>query len=256
MKQRESGRGKSQAESGGIDRLSIRERPESIPIMHQNWGKLLFMHWPIEAGALRPLIPGQLTIDTFEGTAWIAIAPFTMWGVRPSFTPPVPFLSEFHETNVRTYVHLDGVPGVWFFSLDASSSLAVLGARTFYHLPYFNAEIELEEETGTIDYRLSRTDEPRAHLEASWTIGEPLPESEPGSLEFFLTERYCLYAADSSHRIYRSRIHHAPWPLQQAELNSLDSTMIESQGLPTPAGEPLLHYAEALAVDIWPLEKV
>jgi hypothetical protein len=179
-----------------------------------------------------------------------------MWGVRPVFTPPVPFLSELHETNVRTYVHLDGVPGVWFFSLDANSALAVTGARTLYHLPYFNAEIELEEEDGTIDYRLSRRDEPRAELEARWTIGEALPESEPGSLAFFLTERYCLYSEDSSEQLYRARIHHAPWPLQEASLESLRSTMIESQGLPTPEGDPLLHYAEALAVDIWPLQKV
>jgi uncharacterized protein len=256
MKKRESGKSKSKAQPDDIDRLSIRERPDSLPIMRQNWGKLLFMHWPIKAEVLRPLIPKRLTIDTFEGTAWIAITPFTMWGVRPSFTPPIPFLSELHETNVRTYVHLKGVPGVWFFSLDANSTVAVLAARALYHLPYFNAEIELDEEDGQIDYSLSRTDEPHAELEASWTIGEPLPESEPGSLAFFLTERYCLYSADGSRRLYRSRIHHAPWPLQEAELNSLDSTMIESLGLPTPKGEPLLHYAEALAVDIWPLEKV
>ncbi|MBA3766967.1 MAG: DUF2071 domain-containing protein [Acidobacteria bacterium] len=227
-----------------------------MPIMHQNWGKLLFMHWPIEAELLRPLIPERLTIDTFEGEAWIAIAPFTMWGVRPVFTPPVPFLSRLHETNVRTYVLLDGVPGVWFFSLDANSSLAVMGARTLFHLPYFNAEIKLEEEDGVIDYALTRTDEPRAELEANWTIGETLPESEPDSLAFFLTERYCLYAANSSEQLYRCRIHHAPWPLQEAELNSLRSTMIESHALPTPEGEPLLHYAEALAVDIWPLQRV
>jgi uncharacterized protein YqjF (DUF2071 family) len=258
MKKRESrqAKSKSEAEPDGVDRLSILERPDAIPIMHQNWGKLLFMHWPIEAEALRPLIPERLTIDTFEGEAWIAVTPFTMWGVRPVFTPPVPFLSELHETNVRTYVHLDGVPGVWFFSLDANSVLAVTGARALYHLPYFNAEIELEETDATIDYTLRRSEEPRAELEASWSIGEPLPESEPGSLEFFLTERYCLYSEDSNEQLYRARIHHAPWPLRAAELNSLRSTMIESQGLPTPLGSPLLHYAEALAVDIWPIAKV
>lgn len=239
-----------------VDRLSIRERPDSLPIMHQNWGKLLFIHWPIEQEALRPLIPKRLTIDTFEGEAWIAITPFTMWGVRPTFTPPVPFLSQLHETNVRTYVHLDGVPGVWFFSLDANSTLAVMGARTLFHLPYYNAEIELDETDGVIDYSLSRTDEPHAELETSWAKGEPLPEAEHGSLAFFLTERYCLYAEDSSGQLYRSRIHHAPWPLQEAKLLALRSTMIESQGLPAPEGEPLLHYAEELAVDIWPIEKV
>jgi len=148
------------------------------------------------------------------------------------------------------------VPGVWFFSLDANSSLVVMGARTLFHLPYFNAEIKLKEADGVIDYSLKRTDEPHAELETSWAIGEALPRSEPGSLAFFLTERYCLYAADSSERLYRSRIYHAPWPLQEAELIALRSTMIESHALPTPEGEPLLHYAEKLAVEIWPLERV
>ncbi|HEY0384863.1 MAG TPA: DUF2071 domain-containing protein, partial [Pyrinomonadaceae bacterium] len=123
------------------DRLALRERPAGWPLGQMNWGKLLFMHWPIEARLLRPLIPQRLVIDTFDGSAWIGVVPFTMWGVRPTFVPPVPGLSQFHELNVRTYVHLDGVPGVWFHSLDAASRLAVWGARTFFHLPYFNARM-------------------------------------------------------------------------------------------------------------------
>lgn len=244
---------------GGVKervRLAMRERPEGIAVGQMNWGKLLFMHWPIEAKALRPLIPKRLTIDTFDGTAWIGVVPFTMWGVRPSFIPPVPGLSEFHELNVRTYVHLDGVPGVWFHSLDAASQLAVWGARTFFHLPYFNAEMHLKQEGDTIIYASERTedDAPPARFQATWKIGAPLPASEPGSLEFFLTERYCLYAAEDE-KIYRLRIHHPPWPLQRAKLSSYASTMIESHNLPTPEGEPLLHYAEALHVEAWPLER-
>ncbi|HEX8494760.1 MAG TPA: DUF2071 domain-containing protein [Pyrinomonadaceae bacterium] len=238
------------------DRLLMRERPDGLPIGQMNWGKLLFMHWPIAAQALRPLIPKGLTIDTFDGKAWIGVVPFTMWGVRPTFMPPVPGLSEFHELNVRTYVHLDGVPGVWFHSLDAASQLAVWGARTFFHLPYFHAEMSLEQEDDTIIYNSDRTEEDAlaAQLQATWKIGERLPESEPGSLEFFLTERYCLYAADGE-KLYQLRINHPPWPLQQAELSSYESTMIESHGLPTPKGEPLLHYAEELHVEAWPLER-
>ena len=225
--------------------------------MRHNWGKLLFMHWPIPAAALRPLIPESLTIDTYDGAAWIGITPFTLWGVRLSFTPPVPFLSEFHELNVRTYVHLDGVPGVWFFSLNANSAAAVWGARTFYHLPYFNADISLEQQRETIFYDLSRADEAGTvgEFHATWRIGEPLPDAEPGSLEFFLVERYCLYSFNDGNT-YRSRIHHRPWPLQAAELVSFDSTMIAADGLPTPAGAPLIHYAEALEVDVFPLERV
>lgn len=244
---------------GGVKervRVAMRERPEGLAVGQMNWGKLLFMHWPIDAKVLRPLIPKRLTIDTFDDTAWIGVVPFTMWGVRPSFIPPVPGLSEFHELNVRTYVHLDGVPGVWFHSLDAASQLAVWGARTFFHLPYFYADMHLEQEGDTIIYASERTedDAPAANFKATWKIGAPLPQSEPGSLDFFLTERYCLYAAEDE-KIYRLRIHHPPWPLQQAKLSSYDSTMIESHNLPTSQTEPLLHYAEALHVEAWPLER-
>jgi uncharacterized protein YqjF (DUF2071 family) len=242
-----------------IERLAVRERPEGQPIMHQDWGKLLFMHWRIPVESLRPLIPERLTIDTFDGSAWIGVTPFTMWDIRafPPYLPPVPGLSSMHELNVRTYVHLDGVPGVWFFSLDANSSVAVITARTFFHLPYFNAEMELEERGKTIVYSSSRTegDAPAAKFNATWKKGETLPYSHPGSLEFFLTERYCLYSARKQ-KLYRCRIFHQLWPLQKAELSALNSTMIESHGLLTPKDEPLLHYAEEVNVDIWPLAEV
>jgi uncharacterized protein YqjF (DUF2071 family) len=249
--------------------------------MYQSWGKLLFMHWPIDAEILRPLIPAQLSIDTFAGQAWIGVVPFTMWGIRASFLPSIPGTSAFHELNVRTYVHYQGVPGVWFFSLDAASSLAVWGARTFYHLPYFNATMGLAQNQNAIDYSSVRSDAgtyahffaangegfsarldsaqfqnlPQAKLEMSWNMGERLPTAEPGSIEFFLTERYCLYSYDRG-AVYRSRIFHHPWPLQTASTNSCESTMIESLGIAQPRGEPLLHYAESISVDIWPLQRV
>ena len=139
-----------------IDRLSIRSQPRGWPLMHQTWGKLLFMHWPISAELLRPLIPQELEIDTFDDKAWIGVVPFTMWGIRASFLPSIPGTSAFHELNVRTYVHYQGVPGVWFFSLDAASRLAVWGARRFYHLPYFNAEMDLRQNGNTIEYSSQR----------------------------------------------------------------------------------------------------
>jgi uncharacterized protein YqjF (DUF2071 family) len=243
-----------------LDRLAARARPKGQPVMHQDWGKLLFMHWRIREESLRPLIPGRLQIDTFDGSAWIAIIPFTMWDIRafPPYLPPVPGLSRMHELNVRTYVHLDGVPGVLFFSLDANSSVAVMTARTFFHLPYFNARMKLEEKEKTIVYSSSRAEQhgaPRAEFDATWKIGETMPFTHPGSLDFFFTERYCLYTAHKQ-KLYRCRIYHQPWPLQLAELSALNSTMIESHGLPSPKGEPLLHYAEEISVDIWPLAEV
>ena len=225
--------------------------------MYQNWGKLLFMHWPVDEEVLAPLIPSQLSVDTFEGKAWIGVVPFTMWGIRASFLPPIPGTSAFHELNVRTYVHHRGVPGVWFFSLDAANRLAVWGARTFYHLPYFNARMTLKQQRNQIDYGSTRIDDRGAPAEfrATWTIGEALPRSDPGSLEFFLTERYCLYALHRD-RVFRSRIFHQPWPLQAATLDSSQSTMISSLGIQQPETGPLLHYAESLAVDIWPLRRI
>jgi uncharacterized protein len=239
-----------------IDRLSIRARPEGLPL-RQHWGKLLFMHWPLEVETLRPLIPAQLSIDTFNEKAWIGVVPFTMWGIRASFLPPLPGTSAFHELNVRTYVHYKGMPGVWFFSLDAANRLAVWGARTFYHLPYFNARMSLRQHDKQIVYSSRRTDErgAPADFEATWTIGEPLPRSDPESVEFFLTERYCLYAAHRE-RLYRSRIFHQPWPLQVATLESSRSTMISSVGIRQPESQPLLHYAESIEVDIWRLREV
>ncbi len=224
--------------------------------MHQCWGKLLFIHWAIDADLLRPLIPAALSIDTFDGQAWIGVVPFTMWDIRASFLPPIPGARAFHELNVRTYVHYQGLPGVWFFSLDAANKLAVWSARQFYYLPYFNAEMSLQQEGSTIRYSSIREDPQgaAAALKAAWTIGEPLAQAQPGSLEFFLTERYCLY---SHHRdqLYRSRIFHPSWPLRSATLDNYQSTMIESQGIPTPGGTPLLYYAESIAVDIWPLRQ-
>jgi uncharacterized protein len=224
--------------------------------MYQSWGKLLFMHWALPAEALRPFIPKRLEIDTFSGKAWIAVTPFTIWNARPVFTPPLPWLSDFHELNVRTYVHLDGVPGVWFFSLDADSLVAVLAARTFFHLPYHSAQIDLRQEGKTIFYQSKRADQSAAaEFNAVWQIEDKLLHAVPDTLEFFLVERYCLYTSHEE-KLYRGRIFHPSWPLQTAELSSYQSTMIESQGLPGPNGDPLVHYAEALEVEIWPLEEV
>jgi uncharacterized protein len=234
------------------DRLALRARPDTRPLMQQSWGKLLFMHWRLEAELLRPLIPPPLEIDTFDGAAWIAVVPFTMWNTRPTSLPAVPWFSAMHELNVRTYVHVDSVPGVWFFSLDCNSALAVWGARTFYHLPYYHATIDLAQIDKQIDYRLQRTETPDADFHTVWDIGESLPRSQPESLEFFLTERYCLYSEHKG-EIYRARIHHKAWPLQEVRVTEFESTMLEAVGVKTPEREPLLHYAESIDVDIWSL---
>lgn len=241
-----------------VDRLSIRERPTGNPIMHQRWSTLLFMHWRVPEELLRPLIPNDLHIDMHDGAAWIGVTPFTIPEIRLAGLPALPVIGSTHEINVRTYVHHQGVPGVWFLSLDASNPLAVAGARVSFALPYFQALIKLEhrgEETRFKSVR-AHPGAPRAVFEAQWRRGETLPESQPGSLDFFLTERYCLYASRGS-RILRSRIHHATWPLCRATLTSCSSTMVESHGLPSPDGDPIVH-AQAAPIDvgIWRISAV
>lgn len=239
-----------------VDRLAVRHRPEGQPVMHQDWGKLLFIHWRIDASLIRPHIPASLEIDTYGDSAWIAITPFTMWDIRglPPYMPPIPGLNATHELNVRTYVHRNGVPGVWFFSLDANSTAAVLAARTVYHLPYYSADIEMSGKK-KIKYRLDRRDDPPASFRAEWSVGEPLPQSQPGSREFFLTERYLLYS-EYHGELFRARIYHEPWKLYKAELTKFNSTMLEAKQLPQPKTQPILHYAEEVSVDIWMLETV
>jgi uncharacterized protein YqjF (DUF2071 family) len=239
-----------------VDRLAVRHRPHGQPVMHQEWGKLLFMHWRINPNVIRPHIPKALEIDTYGDSAWIGITPFTMWDIRgvPPYMPPIPGLDSMEELNVRTYVHYNGVPGVWFFSLDANSSAAVLAASTFYHLPYYSADISLHGKR-KIKYRLKRKDDPPAQFKASWSIGDALPKAQPGSREFFLTERYLLYS-EFEGELFKARIFHEPWQLYKAELSEFGSTMLEAKGIPQPKTQPILHYAEQISVDIWMLESI
>lgn len=245
-------------------RLALRERPTDRPLMHQEWGDLLFMHWPVPAELIQPHLPARLQVDTHDGHAWLAVVPFRMWDVRSRVTPPVPGVREFLELNVRTYVHLDGVPGVWFFSLDASNPLAVWAARTFFHLPYFRARLALDrpapDQLHFTGHRV-HNGAPAGHFDATWQLGDTLPPSEPGSLAFFLTERYALYAAGGQgpgrgEKLYRGRIAHQPWPLRAAELLHYDADLIEGHGLPTPVGAPVLHAGGPLSVDLWRLQRV
>ena len=241
-------------------RLALRERPVGAPLLHQEWHDLLFMHWPVPAELLQPYLPERLQLDTHDGTAWLAIVPFNMTKVRTRMAPPVPGTNEFLELNVRTYVHLDGVPGVWFLSLDATNALAVWVARTFFHLPYLRATMRLEQPGPQLrQFTAQRTHAgvPAAHFRATWTVGAPLPPPEPGSLLFFLTERYCLYASNKSQtKLYRGRVAHEPWPLRAAQVLHYESTLIESHGLPTPVGKPLVHFGGPVSVELWPMQRV
>ncbi|MFG0326448.1 MAG: YqjF family protein [Phycisphaerales bacterium JB037] len=230
-------------------------------LISMQWLDLLFAHWRVDKAALRALLPTGLALDTFDGSAWIGIVPFTMRGIRARGTPPMPLVSAFHELNVRTYVRStrDDRPGVWFFSLDAASRLAVRAARASFSLPYFDARMTLSRRGERIDYTSERTHRgvPPASFDASYhPTGPVLPPSEPGTLEHFLTERYCLYAATRRGRVLRGEIHHAPWPLQPAECEFRVNAMTEQIGLGLPDEPPLLHFARRIEVVAWPARRV
>jgi uncharacterized protein YqjF (DUF2071 family) len=246
--------------SGPLDRTA--HRPWPLPsgpwIMAQSWHDLLFAHWPIDPALLRPHIPAALQIDTFDGQAWIAVVPFRMSGVRLRATPALPWLSAFPELNVRTYVVADRKPGVWFFSLDAQNSVAVAAAHAWFHLPYFRARMHCEDHEGWIHYSSERTHPgaPPAALQVNHRPVAEIFEANPGTLEHFLTERYCLYAADSNGRISRGEIHHQPWQLQIAEAQFQQNSMTEAAGIALPSQEPLLHFARRQDVVVWSPHRV
>ena len=241
-------------------RLALRERPAGAPLLRQQWGELLFLHWPVPAALLQAHLPPRLQADTHQGQAWIGIVPFEMSKVRTRFTPQVPGTDKFLELNVRTYVHLDGVPGVWFFSLDATSPLAVWVARTFFRLPYLRATMRLDQPSAELrQFAATRThgDAPPATFRATWKLGAPLPPAEPGSLEFFLTERYCLYASNKAQtKLYQGRVAHAAWPLRAAQVLHLESNLLEGHGLPTPTSKPVVHAGGTVQVELWPMRQV
>jgi uncharacterized protein YqjF (DUF2071 family) len=212
--------------------------------MAQTWRDLLFAHWPVDAKALRPLIPAPLTLETWDGSAWLGITPFEVTGLRLHGTPPLPVLSRFEELNVRTYVTIGGKPGVWFFSLNASSAAAVAAARRSYRLPYFHAAMEIERLDGGVRYGCAREG---AELRAQYAPAGEIFNAPHGTFDHFLTERYCLYAYDG--RVLRAEIHHPPWPLQAATASFAVNTMAPV-GL--PAREPVLHFARRQDVVIWP----
>jgi uncharacterized protein YqjF (DUF2071 family) len=220
--------------------------------MAQSWHDLLFAHWPVDAAAIQPLLPSQLQIDTFEGQAWLAVVPFRMTGVRLRATLAVPRLSAFPELNVRTYVTFGGKPGVWFFSLDAGNSVAVAIARAWFHLPYFRARMSCAQREGWIHYQSERTHHgaPAAALEGRYRPVSQVLCPQRGTLEYFWTERYCLYTIDGRGRVICGEIHHSQWPLQRAEAELACNSMTASLGIAL-ASRPLLHFARRQDVLVW-----
>ncbi|WP_200900246.1 YqjF family protein [Rubrobacter aplysinae] len=231
--------------------------PEGRWALSMRWHDLLFMHWPVGYDALRPLIPPALDLDTFDGSAWLGVVPFRMSGVSPRYLPGVPHVSDFPELNLRTYVTAGGKPGIWFFSLDAHNPLAVRLARATFSLPYYDAAMSCRPHgSDGVDYRSVRTHR-RAHDTRFTARYRPTgPPVEAGDLERFLTDRYCLYAADSAGRLRRGEIHHDDWRLQPAEAEVSELEMTGQIGLKLPDSAPLLHFSRRLEVVAWAPRRV
>jgi uncharacterized protein len=235
-------------------------RPWPVPgspwIMTMQWHDLAFLHWPIPAERLRPYIPAGLELQEFDGSAWLGVVPFYMRGVRIRGIPPLPGTGAFAELNLRTYVTTNGKPGVWFFSLDAASRIAVRAARRTFHLPYFDARMIVRHTADEIDYSSVRSELPPGEFEASYRATRPVSTATPGSIELWLTERYCLYSADRRGRIYCGEIHHAPWPLQLAECEIRKNTLASQLQIELSPRPPLVHFAKRLDVVAWYLRRV
>jgi uncharacterized protein YqjF (DUF2071 family) len=216
------------------------------PIMQQTWRTLTFLHWRYDPDVIRRALPGGLTLDTFDGSAWVGLVPFELADVTAPGLFAVPWLSRFPETNVRTYVlGPDGKPGVWFFTLEADRLIAVLAARAWYHLPYRWAKMSIQEQKNRVDYRSERN--------SLFGKGETAIAVEPGALvqanelDRFLTARFRLYAAAGS-RIAYAPVEHAAWPLRHARVLRLEENLIENSGVPRPRGAPLVHFSQELKI--------
>jgi uncharacterized protein len=223
--------------------------------MTMSWHDLLFAHWRVPVAALRALVPAGLELDLWQGEAWLGVVPFHMTQVGPPGLHRLPWLSDFSELNLRTYVRQAGKSGVFFFSLDAACWPAVVGARVGFHLPYFWAHIDCRNEAGVIAYASQRLIGPPAVFEASYQPSGPVKSAAAGSFEHWLTERYCLYTTDRVGHVLRGEIQHAPWPLQTARAQIRKNQMLSWLGLEPLHPAPVLHFAQRLDVLAWELER-
>ncbi|MGI8893922.1 MAG: YqjF family protein [Bacteroidia bacterium] len=227
--------------------------PKSPWVMQQTWVDLLFAHWKIPYEIVQRRLPSSLELDTHQGDAYIAVTPFKMRDVRFRLLPPIPTATDFLEVNVRTYVKKDGKPGIFFFSLDASSTLSTVGARLGTNLPYHRADMSVKESDNKFIYSSYRKDEP-AELEVSYQPLSEIFESKPGSLEEFLTERYCLFQNIGEKKLIEIDIHHLKWQLQQADAIFTKNSITRPAGIKLPEDKPLLHYSKTLKVAIFPVK--
>ncbi|MFP6766775.1 MAG: DUF2071 domain-containing protein [Planctomycetaceae bacterium] len=257
-----------------LDRIAPTRRPQRRPIGYHRWHSLAFIHWRVSPDLLAPQLPKGVQVDTFDGSAWIGLVPFHMSGVRPWWSPSILGISAFHETNVRTYVHCNGVPGVWFFSLDAASRLAVWIARTRWGLPYHHARMQVRRDGSRVEYQSRRT----ARVARDATVGPGVPgagvdleiefdeaaasegideqgHARPGTLEHFLVERYVLFVSELGRPtdVLSGRVHHSPYPLQSARWVRGEQSLVQAAGFEIDGPPDHVAFTEGVSVEIFGL---
>jgi uncharacterized protein YqjF (DUF2071 family) len=241
-----------------LDRLKPAQRPTGPAAGSQRWRSLLFLHWPVPAEAVQATLPAGLTVDTFDGQAFIGLVPFAMESVRPRWLPPFAAFN-FLEANVRTYVYASGEPGVLFYSLEAASWLATQAARKGWGLPYHHARMTMtarpcEANSVEIDYDSRRADRSSADLAVRYRIGpeQPTPAAL-GTRDHFFLERYTLFVARKG-RLWRGQVHHVPYPAQSAQVVSLRQGLLDAAGFPIGDAPPAFaHYSPGVDVEVFPL---
>ena len=230
-------------------RLALRKRPLRTPVGYQRWNELLFLHWTMPAEEIQRTLPQGLFVDTFADQAYLGIVPFRMERIRPAWLPPLPGLSWFLELNLRTYVYDEtGRPGVWFYSLDCNQSLAVTLAQRFFHLPYFHAQMQ-SSKLGSLHHYECRREGATDSSCYDWQCGTANHQpTQPGTLEFFLVERYLLFSTNAQGKLYTGRVHHQPYRVRTAHVLHCSTTPALQAGFAL-LGEPV-SVLEARRVDI------
>jgi uncharacterized protein YqjF (DUF2071 family) len=240
-------------------------KPRPLPsgrwAMTQRWNDLLFAHWPIPASAISALLPEWLEVDTFQGSAWLGAVPFWLDRIKIRGIPPIPGGRSFPDLNLRTYVRdqFTNTSGIYCFSLDASSLIAVAVARTLYHLPYHWAEMKLEQrsEREFAFYSRRRFASRPVIFKARYRGLGPtakVAHIQSGTLEYFFTERSCLFSSNRAGQPIRASLHYVPWPLEEAEAVIERNDLASAIGIELPDRDPVLHYSRRLGVYIWPSE--
>ncbi len=220
-------------------------------VLRQRWLNLLFAHWPVPAAALRSLVPPSLSVEEFDGTSWVGIVAFKIEGLMWRGLPDLPYFSSFPEVNLRLYVSAEGKPGVWFISLDADNAAAVMGARVAFRLPYWRARMSIARTDRIVRFRSVRRRRPETAIDMQYQPRDPASEAVPGTLDHFLTERYCLYTLRADGRLRRLEIHHAPWQLHRADADVARNTLASTQGIQLPDTAPILHFSQCQDVIAW-----